>query len=99
LVEASKLVEKEGFNVRIVSVPSEGLFRNQSKEYQQEVFPVGIKRFGLTSGLPVTLEGLVGDSGTVWGLNSFGYSAPYTVLDDKLGFTPEKVSNQIMKLL
>lgn len=99
LVEASQILEKEGIKIRIVSVPSEGLFRSQSKEYQQKVFPEGIKRFGLTSGLPVTLEGLVGDTGTVWGLDSFGYSAPYTVLDDKLGFTPEKVSKQIMKLI
>ncbi len=99
LVEASKIIEKKGVKVRILSVPSEGLFRSQSKEYQQELLPEGIKRFGLTSGLSVTLEGLVGDNGTVWGLNSFGYSAPYTVLDEKLGFTPEKVSVQIMKLL
>jgi len=99
LVEASEILEKEGVKVRILSVPSEGLFRSQSKEYQQELLPEGIKRFGLTSGLSVTLEGLVGDNGTVWGLNSFGYSAPYTVLDEKLGFTPEKVSVQILKLI
>ncbi len=99
LFEASNIIEKEGVKVRIVSVPSEGLFRSQSKEYQLEVFPEGIKRFGLTSGLPVTLEGLVGENGSVWGLESFGFSAPYTVLDDKLGFTPEKVSEQIRKLL
>ena len=99
LVEASEVVEAKGVNVRIVSVPSEGLFRSQSKEYQQQVLPKGIKRFGLTSGLSVTLEGLVGDNGTVWGMNSFGYSAPYTVLDEKLGFTPEKVGEQIMNLL
>ncbi len=99
LVEASEILEKEGVKVRILSVPSEGLFRSQSKEYQQELLLKGVKRFGLTSGLPVTLEGLVGDNGAVWGLNSFGYSAPYTVLDEKLGFTPEKVSEQIMNLL
>ncbi len=98
-MEASEILEKEGVKVRILSVPSEGLFRSQSKDYQQELLPEGIKRFGLTSGLSVTLEGLVGDNGAVWGLNSFGYSAPYTVLDEKLGFTPEKVSVQIMKLL
>lgn len=99
LVSASEIIEKEGIKTRIVSVPSEGLFRSQSKAYQQEVLPDGIKRFGLTSGLSVTLEGLVGENGAVWGMNSFGYSAPYTVLDEKLGFTPEQVSNQIMKLL
>jgi transketolase len=99
LVGASEIIEKEGVKVRILSVPSEGLFRSQSKEYQQELLPKGIKRFGLTSGLSVTLEGLVGDNGAVWGLNSFGYSAPYTILDEKLGFTPEQVSKQIMKLI
>ncbi len=99
LVEASEILEKEGVKMRILSVPSEGLFRSQPKEYQQELLPEGIKRFGLTSGLSVTLEGLVGDNGTVWGMNSFGYSAPYTVLDEKLGFTPEKVSEQIVNLL
>jgi len=99
LVEASEILENEGVKLRIVSVPSEGLFRSQSKEYQQSVLPEGIKRFGLTSGLSVTLEGLVGSNGAVWGMNSFGYSAPYTVLDEKLGFTPKKVSEQIRKLL
>ncbi len=99
LVSASEIIEKEGIQIRIVSVPSEGLFRSQSKAYQQEVLPDGIKRFGLTSGLSVTLEGLVGENGAVWGMNSFGYSAPYNVLDEKLGFTPEKVSEQIKELL
>jgi len=99
LVGASVIIEKEGIKTRIVSVPSEGLFRSQSKEYQQEVLPQDVKKFGLTSGLSVTLEGLVGDSGSVWGMNSFGFSATYTVLDEKLGFTPEQVSEQIMKLL
>ncbi len=99
LVGASEILENEGVKTRVVSVPSEGLFRNQPEAYQKKIFPDGIKRFGLTSGLPVTLEGLVGDKGSVWGLDSFGYSAPYTVLDEKLGFTPEKVSKQIKKLL
>nr|MBC8147991.1 transketolase [Bacteroidota bacterium] len=80
-------------------VPSEGVFRNQSKEYQNSVLPIGIPRFGMTAGLPVTLEGLVGENGTVWGLESFGYSAPYTILDDKLGFNGENVYKQVKELL
>jgi len=99
LIDASEILQKKGFKIRVVSVPSEGLFRNQSKEYQKEVLPEGVKRFGLTSGLSVTLEGLVGENGAVWAMNSFGYSAPYTVLDEKFGFTPELVSKQIMRLL
>ena len=85
--------------VRIVSVPSEGLFRMQSKEYQEEVLPTGSKIFGLTAGLPVTLEGLVGANGKVFGLNSFGFSAPFKVLDEKLGFTAENVYHQVKSLI
>ena len=48
---------------------------------------------------PVNLEGLVGADGTVWGLESFGFSAPYKVLDEKLGFTGQNVYEQVKKLL
>lgn len=93
------LLRKDGIKVRIVSVPSEGLFRRQSAEYQEQVLPKGSKIFGLTAGLPVTLEGLVGSNGKVFGLDSFGYSAPFTVLNEKLGFTAENVYNQVKALL
>lgn len=99
LVEGATLLRAEGVRVRIVSVPSEGLFRCQSKEYQESVIPTGSKVFGLTAGLPVNLEGLVGANGKVWGLESFGFSAPYKVLDEKLGFTGENVYKQVKELL
>ena len=99
LEAGAKLLRQDGVKVRVVSVPSEGLFRNQTKEYQEEVLPSGKKKFGLTAGLPVTLEGLVGSDGTVWGLKSFGFSAPYKVLDEKLGYTAENVYKQVKKLL
>ncbi len=99
LCAGAELIRKEGKKVSIVSVPSEGLFRQQTKEYQQEVLPAGVKKFGLTAGLPVNLLGLVPESeGTIWGLESFGFSAPYKVLDEKLGFTAENVCKQVMKL-
>ena len=99
LEAGAKLLREDGVKVRIVSVPSEGLFRSQSKEYQQSILPAGVKKFGLTAGLPVNLEGLVGADGTVWGLESFGFSAPYKVLDEKLGFTGENVYKQVKALL
>ena len=99
LVEGAALLRANGVKVRIVSVPSEGLFRSQSKEYQESVIPTGSKIFGLTAGLPVNLEGLVGANGKVWGLESFGFSAPYKVLDEKLGFTGQNVYNQVKELL
>ena len=104
LVAGAELLRKDGVKLRIVSVPSEGLFRSQSKEYQESIIPTGAKVFGLTAGLPVNLQGLVGHNGKVWGLESFGFSAPYKVLDEKLGFTAEKCiqpskSNVIMKVI
>lgn len=99
LVEGAELLRADGVKVRVVSVPSEGLFRTQPAEYQESVLPKGVKKFGLTAGLPVTLEGLVGADGAVWGLKSFGFSAPYTVLDEKLGYTGENVYEQVKKML
>jgi transketolase len=99
LVEGAELLRADGVKVRIVSVPSEGLFRAQSPEYQNAVLPKGKKKFGLTAGLPVTLEGLVGSDGTVWGMKSFGFSAPYKTLDEKLGYTGRNVYEQVKKLL
>ena len=99
LVSGAALLRADGRKVRIVSVPSEGLFRQQSKEYQKSVLPTDVKKFGLTAGLPVNLLGLVPEAeGSIWGLESFGFSAPYKVLDEKLGYTAENVYEQVNKL-
>ncbi|MEM9991880.1 MAG: transketolase, partial [Bacteroidota bacterium] len=78
LTGAVATLEENGVKVRVVSAPSEGLFRSQSAAYQAEVLPTNVPTFGLTAGLPSTLRGLVGTKGMVHGLNHFGYSAPYT---------------------
>ena len=98
-IAGAELLKADNIKVRIVSAPSEGLFRRQSDEYQAEVLPNKAKIFGLTAGLPITLQGLVGANGTVFGLNSFGFSAPYKVLDEKLGFTAENVYKQVKDFL
>lgn len=102
LVAGAELLRKDGVKVRIVSVPSEGVFRNQPLEYQQQVVPAGAKIFGLTAGLPVNLQAfLIGADAKskIWGLESFGFSAPYKVLDEKLGYTAENVYNQVKSIL
>lgn len=99
LVEGTELLEKDNISVRIVSSPSEGLFRKQSEEYQKSVIPDNVPVFGLTAGLPVTLRGLTGPKGEVWGVTSFGYSAPYKALDEKFGFTGENVYRQVKNYL
>ena len=102
LISGAELLRKDGVKVRIVSVPSEGLFRTQSAEYQQSVVPAGAKVFGMTAGLPVNLQGfLIGAApeSKIWGLESFGFSAPYKVLDEKLGYTGQNVYEQVKAML
>lgn len=96
---AAKLKAEKRLKVRIVSAISEGLFRLQDKKYQEGLLPNGAPILGLTAGLPVTLEGLVGSKGKVIGLEHFGYSAPYKVLDEKFGYTAENVFNQVISYL
>lgn len=99
LEAGADLLRKDGIKIRVVSAPSEGLFRRQSKEYQESVLPKSAKKFGMTAGLPVTLQGLVGTDGRIYGMNSFGFSAPYKVLDEKLGFNGDNVYKQVKEFL
>lgn len=95
--EAIKLLPDH--NIRLVSVPSEGLFREQPETYQEEVLPKDVPRYGITAGLAVNLLGLVGDIGRIHSLEHFGYSAPYTKLDEEFGFTPEKFAAKLKAVL
>lgn len=101
LESGAALLRKDGVKVRVVSAPSEGLFRRQPKEYQDMVLPYDVKKFGMTAGLPVTLEGLVGigPNSRIFGMKSFGFSAPYKVLDEKLGYTGKNVYKQVKAFL
>jgi transketolase len=100
MMDCADLLDKEkNIRARVVSAPSEGLFRLQDKSYQQSIIPEDIPVFGLTAGLPVTLQGLAGCKGKVFGLDHFGYSAPYQVLDEKFGFTPENLVQLILNYL
>ena len=99
LIGGAALLTEKGVKVRVVSAPSEGLFRDQSAEYQASILPNDVPKFGLTAGLPVTLQGLVGANGKVVGMEHFGYSAPYKVLDEKFGYTAENVFQQVMAFL
>ncbi|KDN53668.1 transketolase family protein [Flavobacterium seoulense] len=100
LLEAAIILEKEkGLKINVASIISEGLFKAQSQSYQESVIPKGKLVFGLTAGLPLNLEGLVGDTGKIIGLEHFGYSAPASVLDEKFGFNAQDVSKEIFKYL
>ena len=99
LAEAAELLKEDGVTARVVSCPSEGLFRRQPKEYQETIIPRNAKVFALTAGLPVIFAELVGGNGKVYGLESFGFSAPFKVLDEKLGFTAENMRKEILSYL
>lgn len=99
LVDAAELLRADGIRVRIVSVPSEGLFRDQGEEYVNSILTPGVPRYGLTSGLPFTLLSLVGENGRIHGLDHFGYSAPYKVLDEKFGYNGPSVAAEVKEFL
>ena len=99
LLAAVPALEEAGIKCQVVSAPSEGLFKNQDAAYRSSVIPAGVPVFGLTAGIPSTLLGLVGANGTVFGLDHFGYSAPYTVLDEKFGFNGPAVAAEVKKFL
>ena len=98
MIAGAELLLKDGIAVRVVSVPSEGLFRDQPKSYQKSILPDGVLRYGMTSGLPVTLLGLVGSLDNIHGLDHFGHSAPFKVLDEKFGYNGETVYKEVKKL-
>ncbi|MDX2282513.1 MAG: transketolase [Bacteroidia bacterium] len=96
---AAQLRADHSLRIRIVSAISEGLFRSQPTEYQYAVLPPDVPALGLTAGLPSTLRGLVGRDGHVVGLDHFGYSAPFKVLDEKLGYTAAHVVKEALAYL
>jgi transketolase len=96
---AEKLYQEEGIVCRVVSVISEGLFRDQDEAYQASIIPEHLPKFGLTAGIPFSLRGLVGPAGVIHGVDHFGYSAPFTVLDEKFGFNPDFVAAEVKKML
>ena len=91
LCDVAARLKEEGVAARVVSVPSIGLFNNQPVDYRQAVLTPGVPTFGLTAGLPSTLRAVVGSDGVIFGLDHFGASAPYKVLDEKFGFTTDAV--------
>lgn len=99
LIAAAELLKADGIKASVVSCPSEQLFRNQDAAYRESVLPRGGKKFFLTAGLPVIFEGLAGDTGRIFGLEHFGHSAPFNVLDEKFGFTPQNIYNEVKAYL
>lgn len=99
LCDVAVLLDAEGIKARVVSVPSVGIFLDQPEDYRLSVIPADARVFGLTAGLPSTLQSVVGPRGTVVGMERFGASAPYKVLDEKFGYTPDAVAARVRAML
>ncbi len=99
LMEAAPMLEEKGLKVQVVSAPSEGLFFNQPESYRNEVVPTDVPVWGMTAGIPFSLQRMVGPNGKVFGLDHFGYSAPYPVLDEKFGFNANNVVKEVTNFL
>ncbi len=99
LCEVAVMLDAEQIPCRVVSVPSIGLFEIQDEEYKNSVIPANAPVFGLTAGLPSTLRGVCGAKAKIYGLDHFGASAPYKVLDEQFGFTAQNILMEIRKFI
>ncbi|HUI92649.1 MAG TPA: transketolase [Chitinivibrionales bacterium] len=88
---AQKLSASRGIGLRVVSVISDGLFREQPESYRRQLIPLGLPVFGITAGLSCSFMEIAGVFGKVHGLDRFGASAPFGVLEEKFGFTADSV--------
>ncbi len=94
LCEVAEMLAADGIAARVVSMPSIGLFNEQSESYRTSVLPEG-----LTAGLPSVLRSIRGFNGEVFGMGRFGASAPYKILDEKFGFTAQNIYSRVRAML
>jgi transketolase len=98
-MKAKEELKAQGVDARVISMPCIELFEKQSQKYKESVIPQGTPVFGLTAGLPSTLYSVVGANGMIYGLNRFGASAPYKVLDEKFGFTTPNILEKVKQFI
>jgi transketolase len=99
-VAARALLEEQGLAARVVSMPSWELFQQQAQAYRDEVLPPGVNaRLSVEAASPFGWERWTGCSGKAFGIDRFGASAPYEVLREQFGFTPERIAAEARALL
>ncbi|NIP79728.1 MAG: transketolase, partial [Gemmatimonadetes bacterium] len=79
-LDAAETLREDGVAVRVVSMPSLELFREQSDDYREQVLPPGVPRLAIEAGSPLGWHEWVGAGGDVVGLDRFGASAPGDVV-------------------
>jgi len=95
ILEAAKLLEKDGIDVRVVSFISWEIFDEQTRAYRESVLPEGIPLVAVEAASPLGWHKYTGRNGKVVAMEGFGASAPAPVLMEKFGFTPENIALQV----
>lgn len=91
-VDAYEKLKAEGIAARVVSLPSWNLFEHQSAEYRESVIPSAVTaRVCVEQAVSFGWERYAGNTGAILCMFGFGASAPLKVLQQKFGFTAEKV--------
>jgi transketolase len=99
-LKAAEQLEAEGKNVRVISFPSWEIFEQQSNEYKKKIFSAEIKaRVSVEMGVAMGWQKYIGDSGETMSIETFGASAPDSVLYEKYGFTVENVAATAKRVL
>lgn len=100
ILSAQEKLAAEGIDVRVVSMPSWEIFREQSQSYRDEVLIPGVRaRLAVEAGVPHGWSEWVGDAGVVVGIRRFGASAPYQDIFKHLGFTVDDIISSTRNLL
>ncbi|MEE9263260.1 MAG: transketolase C-terminal domain-containing protein, partial [Vicinamibacteria bacterium] len=99
-MEARKLLDAEGIRCRLVSMPCWELFEEQSEDYRESVLPSSVTaRVAVEAGATFGWRRWVGDMGAIVGLDRFGASAPGSINLEKLGFTPQRLVEEVKNLI
>jgi len=99
-MEARKLLDADAVRCRLVSMPCWELFEEQSEDYRESVLPSSVTaRVAVEAGVTLGWRRWVGDKGAIVGLDRFGASAPASVSWEKLGFTPQRLVEEVKKLI
>lgn len=98
-LDAKEILAKEGKKIRVVSMPSMELFRNQDKAYKDQVLPRNIKKVSLEMASTFGWAEWTGLDGLNIGIDSFGASGKGEEVMEAFGFTKEKVADKIREFL
>ncbi|HEX4430124.1 MAG TPA: transketolase, partial [Frankiaceae bacterium] len=89
---ARETLEAEGTHTRVVSMPCREWFLAQDQSYQQTVLPPAVKaRVSVEAAVSLGWRDFIGDSGETISLEHFGASAPYEIIYEQFGITPERI--------